>query len=116
MREELEGTTGSLETLRITPACAGRTIYDNDPDCRWEDHPRVCGKNFFYQNLFAASAGSPPRVREEQSVIMSNDCSLGITPACAGRTFNVYTHEEEKGITPACAGRTQMKKFITLVS
>ncbi len=50
---------------RITPAYAGKTIYDNDDEFLNRDHPRVCGKNAV--SLFNPyfTEGSPPRMREK---------------------------------------------------
>ena len=31
--------------LRITPACAGKTIPDSLSEANKRDHPRVCGEN-----------------------------------------------------------------------
>ena len=114
-------------TVRITPACAGRTVVVEDAAVVVGDHPRVCGKDYAGANLLV--------VRKR------------ITPACAGRTlcrllttrwswdhprvcgkdffhFSIFSlmsgspprvreglhqHAERhksRGITPACAGRT----------
>ena len=74
-------------TLRITPACAGKTqmgtlyIYYN-----W-DHPRVCGKNPKELNKGRLLMGSPPRVREKLFLGAELPKRYGITPACAGKTW-----------------------------
>ena len=49
----------------ITPACAGRTFHEPRPRCSYQDHPRVCGKNFTQLTSLDKGLGSPPRVREE---------------------------------------------------
>ena len=70
----------------ITPACAGKT-HDVGSYVRFDrDHPRVCGKNTDAGKRKAASAGSPPRVREKRRCISSVNRLIGITPACAGKT------------------------------
>ena len=57
--------------VRITPACAGKTIYAHPVYDQDEDHPRVCGKDWM--------AGRAPALRKR------------ITPACAGKTGPAYT-------------------------
>ena len=51
-----------------------------------EDHPRVCGKNSLEDFTIPTQPGSPPRVREKRSNVVSNFTLLRITPACAGKT------------------------------
>ena len=51
-----------------------------------EDHPRVCGENFFTRVLRAFNQGSPPRVRGKPNQVSSVRLSHRITPACAGKT------------------------------
>ena len=70
----------------ITPACAGKTdtiLYMTVPN---EDHPRVCGKNAKADYDAKLSAGSPPRVREKLRPVIKLSVTVGITPACAGKT------------------------------
>ena len=47
VREELNQTGETAVQKGITPACAGRTVRRSNGDALAEDHPRVCGKNFF---------------------------------------------------------------------
>ena len=49
----------------ITPACAGKIGYNQSPNGKSRDHPRVCGKNRLAKNIARAVVGSPPRVREK---------------------------------------------------
>ena len=86
MREELTAEDISNFDTGITPACAGRTFVQRLPMFYLRDHPRVCGKNVNSTEDLANKAGSPPRVREELAVTPSLYQTLGITPACAGRT------------------------------
>ena len=87
VREKPAGKVGSVFKSGITPACAGKT--DSQP---WEwwllwDHPRVCGKNFFTTREVSLGLGSPPRVREKLVHNLPRIPSVGITPACAGKTL-----------------------------
>ena len=68
MRERPFVDTNFLGKIRITPACAGKTLpfyivwYFN------KDHPRVCGKDFSSKYALSGIAGSPPRVRERHLI------------------------------------------------
>ena len=50
---------------RITPACAGKTVFLVQMMKHHQDHPRVCGKNYYGDELRTSAVGSPPRVREK---------------------------------------------------
>ena len=77
------------DELGITPACAGKTTEIYRILSAYKDHPRVCGKNFARKNNSKGSMGSPPRVREKLSSLLSKAMFQGITPACAGKTVDV---------------------------
>ena len=49
----------------------------------------MCGKNFEMQLGVSAGMGSPPRVREKLELCRHLAESVGITPACAGKTGNL---------------------------
>ena len=51
---------------RITPACAGKTVFLVQMMKHHQDHPRVCGKNDCFGFAVDGKPGSPPRVREKQ--------------------------------------------------
>ena len=72
--------------MRITPACAGKTLIDSSHDRAIGDHPRVCGENLPVRCERAANGGSPPRVRGKRAWQECIDDSYRITPACAGKT------------------------------
>ena len=50
-------------SVRITPACAGKTLRIHGRWVEREDHPRVCGENLVGDITDAREIGSPPRVR-----------------------------------------------------
>ena len=50
---------------RITPACAGRRIWQKSTSLSRTDHPRVCGEKSNGRRGPRPSLGSPPRVRGE---------------------------------------------------
>ena len=82
-KEEIE----DLESIRITPACAGNTSCKLGNALCPRDHPRMCGKYFSWQLLHRLIKGSPPHVREIRKAKSDKLMALGITPACAGNTF-----------------------------
>ena len=66
MREKhLENRIEDLK-IRITPACAGKTLEARVSEMVIRDHPRVCGKNPEKLDEDSHYGGSPPRVREKR--------------------------------------------------
>ena len=45
MRERRRNQNLLVVVIGITPACAGKTVGDDRPYMRDEDHPRMCGKD-----------------------------------------------------------------------
>ena len=74
---------------RITPACAGKTLFCGSRCCAGADHPRVCGENVARNVHEAVERGSPPRVRGKQGEHPVQPLETRITPACAGKTPSV---------------------------
>ena len=73
-------------SVRLIPACAGKTpsappTYPESPA-----HPRVCGENGISGLVDSVLGGSSPRVR--------------------GKLFRGGCHVEDKRLIPACAGKT----------
>ena len=92
--------------MRITPACAGKTllcIYQNQYE---SDHPRVCGENAFFRTVAILQRGSPPRVRGKHIDRATKLLGERITPACAGKTCTISLNPPAVRITPARAGKT----------
>ena len=96
VREKLIHFVCATTSLGITPACAGKTFKESNPLFLPWDHPRVCGKNIHLSIVVVCVSGSPPRVREKLPLIRSRNCSIGITPACAGKT-KMHTYWTQKG-------------------
>ena len=73
------------DVTRITPACAGKSLW------RWQhrqsdwDHPRMCGEKAVFDMCSCHSLGSPPHVRGKVACKVQAVCYEGITPACAGK-------------------------------
>ena len=86
VRGEPEQADMAAITLRIIPACAGRTSPAPARTSSRSDHPRVCGANFCTNWVPASMAGSSPRVRGELLPEFLDAVGDRIIPACAGRT------------------------------
>ena len=72
---------------RITPACAGKTLWLIDLLKQLRDHPRMCGENLVTLVIKATLLGSPPHVRGKPNTPVDANNHARITPACAGKTF-----------------------------
>ena len=72
--------------IRITPACAGKTLTFSKNLLKVEDHPRVCGENLVILIPRHCEIGSPPRVRGKRELLVFTLFGVRITPACAGKT------------------------------
>ena len=70
----------------ITPARAGKTLFDPQADNIPEDHPRACGENSRRQPEYYTAKASPPRVRGKLSTDSPAKAGARITPARAGKT------------------------------
>ena len=74
----------------ITPARAGKTCWEKGMIGRTGDHPRSCGKDAMLSSNKKPSSGSPPLVRERLFEIRVRNIVPGITPARAGKTFELF--------------------------
>ena len=99
---------------RITPACAGKTLFKYvKPSSTW-DHPRVCGKNYLVSSKTQEIPGSPPRVREK---LLASDGQGGyrrITPACAGKTASIKPLIPADQDHPRVCGKNKLLTAIQL--
>ena len=71
--------------LRITPACAGKSLLYKVEGCEGWDHPRVRGEKWTTTWPGAVVSGSPPRARGKVITHVPRSTEIGITPACAGK-------------------------------
>ena len=74
---------------RITPACAGKRQLRAAHKAADTDHPRVCGEKRVRGIFLLSSIGSPPRVRGKAKGLKNRYIISRITPACAGKSFNM---------------------------
>ena len=86
MRERLLSVRGLENSLRITPAYAGKTSFQPNWCTQLQDHPRVCGKDLLHNARMKHKAGSPPRMRERRIILCVLCILCRITPAYAGKT------------------------------
>ena len=80
-----------IDTSRITPAGAGKTVPAAAVPDRREDHPRRCGENLIIPPFPILSTGSPPQVRGKQPPSAKSIDKHRITPAGAGKTYLLDT-------------------------
>ena len=73
-------------TLRLIPACAGKTLFSGRPGIQAAAHPRVCGENARVSVCGTVGVGSSPRVRGKRNYPSEEFMPLGLIPACAGKT------------------------------
>ena len=71
------------------PACAGKTCTAKADCAMGADHPRVCGENGVPAQSPCFHLGSPPRVRGKRLSGFRLAVCNRITPACAGKTFQI---------------------------
>ena len=88
MRERLKDAGETAKRVGITPAYAGKTRGLGIRRLFRRDHPRVCGKDTKKQKNAKPMTGSPPRMRERQSLLYALRSQYGITPAYAGKTIS----------------------------
>ena len=70
-------------------------------------HPRVCGENLPFEDVSFQEAGSSPRVRGKLHVGHSRHSSLGLIPACAGKTKPIMHESVKCGAHPRVCGENQ---------
>ena len=78
-------------SIGITPACAGKRCIGCRIQQREEDHPRMCGEKRKFETTTLENTGSPPHVRGKEFPQTFQHFNIGITPACAGKSYWVRT-------------------------
>ena len=79
------------QSSRITPAYAGKRTALQLYAIASKDHPRMCGEKELAQYVPVQYVGSPPHVRGKVPSICENLERMGITPACAGKSYRSRT-------------------------
>ena len=71
---------------------------------RYGDHPRVCGEKQTIVGEYGPELGSPPRVRGKVELHHQDQTHVGITPACAGKSWTALRGTEKRGDHPRVCG------------
>ena len=85
MRGKAVAARKEAESIRITPAYAGKRVMRRRSFAVLRDHPRVCGEKWGGVLKEAARKGSPPRMRGKEHLVEGQAIFSGITPAYAGK-------------------------------
>ena len=88
MRGKVPKRSAPAGAAGITPACAGKRIWFLDNSILARDHPRVCGEKLSDLPPQKSTLGSPPRVRGKGNFHVVTHTEVGITPACAGKSYH----------------------------
>ena len=86
MRGKHLAEPAAADSVRITPAHAGKTAKKLINICLAADHPRACGENMTADYSPIWGIGSPPRMRGKQLAEVRLVQPVRITPAHAGKT------------------------------
>ena len=89
MRGKVQLGEIDLQDIWITPAYAGKSGPCPDRVPPAGDHPRVCGEKSQSTSASPRALGSPPRMRGKVSMSSSFRALAGITPAYAGKSYQV---------------------------
>ena len=73
--------------VRLIPACAGKTLATWILWGRVKAHPRMRGENVCLDVLGLWRMGSSPHARGKLLILFIFKSSLGLIPACAGKTW-----------------------------
>ena len=76
--------------IRITPACAGKSLSPAPEKALPGDHPRVCGEKRKDFETANRKKGSPPRMRGKGCMFCCSPAKVGITPAYAGKSIQTF--------------------------
>ena len=95
---------GSLPSGRLIPACAGKTGGGRSEYYGERAHPRVCGENTRRPHRTGRYVGSSPRVRGKLDSPWPWFYSLGLIPACAGKTGSLFASIAKTPAHPRVCG------------
>ena len=108
-RHRCEDTHG--DPIRITPACAGKTIGSGTMYMRARDHPRMRGEDFRVLAPGGVLIGSPPHARGRPFFGGILRFCTGITPACAGKTGIFRPSAARREDHPRMRGEDKLQFF-----
>ena len=108
VRGKAIGRCFGARSTRITPACAGKSDDDRRKRNVIWDHPRVCGEKGLHPTQKPTALGSPPRVRGKESAGDRWRRWLGITPACAGKSYTCQLEVQDGWDHPRVCGEKKL--------
>ena len=85
MRGKVHDIPPTHDENRITPAYAGKSLWELRKNPVMEDHPRLCGEKLIMTVFSAVYGGSPPPMRGKGNGKEIAHLLHGITPAYAGK-------------------------------
>ena len=89
---------------RITPAHAGKSLYEAALEVLRKDHPRPCGEKIKDVLDFTINTGSPPPMRGKVAIETLEGYPLGITPAHAGKRRGRHISDRRRRDHPRPCG------------
>ena len=93
-----------MQSIRITPAYAGKSRAGQATQVRVRDHPRVCGEKQGVPAVAGRNLGSPPRMRGKVLPLLHSPHPPGITPACAGKRLRIGVRYAQRKDHPRVCG------------
>ena len=97
----------------ITPAHAGKSPHRNFIIQPVRDHPRTCGEKEDALKEHAEELGSPPHMRGKDVQSQGRNNRPGITPAHAGKSFNIIAAVRHDRDHPRTCGEKDFRQSRT---
>ena len=104
-----------LNSIRITPAYAGKTLGLERIEFNLKDHPRLRGENPEYDSYRVGLRGSPPPTRGKHVGFSIKSFDERITPAYAGKTEQNQRRAENQEDHPRLRGENRQLHFKQLL-
>ena len=105
--------TAGSSSPGITPAWAGKSSHYSDSLFSSWDHPRVGGEKYATVAAEVVQKGSPPRGRGKVQNIGSTSAKTGITPAWAGKSWQLRTPTAAIRDHPRVGGEKPMPQIFS---
>ena len=102
--------------IRITPACAGKSLSPAPEKALPGDHPRMCGEKFNCNPGSPQHWGSPPHMRGKAKIFRRWSAEMGITPAYAGKSIQTFQFVQYHRDHPRVCGEKFTLSSSTAVS
>ena len=108
-RGKVRGLLFSSHCARITPAWAGKSVGALNVPLPPEDHPRMGGEKRNVGHTYQRKQGSPPHGRGKGTEQVRWGTHRGITPAWAGKSFQVHFAFISIGDHPRMGGEKRLE-------